>query len=83
MIGMRRIVSGAHGDGKRLAKLFGCSEQMVTYALHFKKNSLLARKIRKAAMERGGVDISAALSGMEGEVREVREVNGYRKDLKT
>jgi hypothetical protein len=29
---------------------------MVSYSLTFRKNSLLARKIRKAAVERGGID---------------------------
>jgi hypothetical protein len=46
----------SRGEGKKLAKLFGCTQQMVSYSLTFRKNSFLARKIRKAAMERGGFD---------------------------
>jgi hypothetical protein len=53
---MKRRIVIERGEGKQLAKLFECSEQMVYYSLCFKKNSLLARKIRKAALERGGLD---------------------------
>jgi hypothetical protein len=53
---MKRKIVIDRGEGKKLAKLFGCTAQMVSYSLTFRKNSLLARKIRKAALENGGID---------------------------
>lgn len=38
-----------------MMKLFGVTERMLTYALTYKKDSDLARRIRKCAIERGGV----------------------------
>jgi hypothetical protein len=48
---MKRRIVVERGDGRCLSEIFGCTVQMVTYSLSFKKNSLLARKIRKAALE--------------------------------
>jgi hypothetical protein len=59
---MKRKIVVETGECNELAKLFGCSLQMVSYSLNFKKNSLLARKIRAAAIKRGGVDISGLVS---------------------
>ena len=53
---MKRRIIVERGEIQQLVKLFGCTRQMVSYALTFRKNSLLARKIRKAAVERGGFD---------------------------
>ncbi len=53
---MKRRIVTERGEGKRLAELFGCTVQMVNYSLTFRKDSPLARKIRKAALERGGFD---------------------------
>jgi hypothetical protein len=47
------------GEIKAIAGLFRCTEQMVGAALNFRTNSFLARKIRKVATDRGGIDISA------------------------
>lgn len=53
----RRIVVG-RGDGVKIASIFGCTREMVSKSLNFKKNSLLARKIRKVAKEQyGGIEI--------------------------
>lgn len=42
-------------EGKKfLQKLFGCTHVMVWKALTFESDSDLARRIRKAALERGG-----------------------------
>ena len=60
----RRIVI-PHGAGRELARLFGCTQQTVCYALNFKKDSLLARRIRKAALERGGVDTGAVVKQLD------------------
>ena len=47
-----------HGEKKELIKIFGVSHVTVREALNGKLNSQLAIKIRKAAVERGGVEIS-------------------------
>lgn len=47
-------VRAKHGDGKRLAKVFGVTTVYVSQALTGKANSSLARKIRKAAVNNGG-----------------------------
>jgi hypothetical protein len=56
---MKRRIVVERGDVNEIAKILRCTRQMVTYSLAFKKNSLLARKIRKVAMERGGIDTGA------------------------
>ncbi|MBO5427994.1 MAG: hypothetical protein J5996_06175 [Prevotella sp.] len=53
----RRIVVG-RGDGLKLASTFNCTREMVSKALNFKKDSMLARKIRFVAKEQyGGIEI--------------------------
>lgn len=47
-----------HGDRRVIAKIFNVSEVTVRNALKFGTNSDLAKRIRKAAIERGGVEIS-------------------------
>ena len=44
-----------HGERKYLGKLFEVSQLTVRRALDGQTNTPLARKIRKAAIERGGV----------------------------
>lgn len=54
---MKRIVLD-YGKANMIAKTFKCSREMVSKALHFKKNSELARKIRYVAVkEYGGIEI--------------------------
>lgn len=50
----RRIIVVKHGEQKELAKLFKCTNVWVCQALKFKKDTPLTKKIRKAALERGG-----------------------------
>lgn len=59
---MKRRILTDRGEGNNLAKLFGCSPIMISNALTFKTNSILARRIRKAAIERGGIDIQEVLT---------------------
>lgn len=47
-----------HGEKKELIKIFKVSHVTVREALSGKLNTPLAIKIRKAAVERGGVEIS-------------------------
>ena len=54
---MKRIVLD-YGKANMIAKTFKCSREMVSKALHFKKNSELARKIRYVAVkEYGGIEV--------------------------
>lgn len=39
-----------------LRKIFQCTREMVWQALNYRSDSDLARKIRKAALERGGTE---------------------------
>lgn len=53
----RRIVI-SRGDGVKIASAFNCTREMVSKSLNFKKNSMLARKIRHVAKEQyGGIEI--------------------------
>ena len=53
----RRIVL-SHGDCVKIASSFKCTREMVSKALNFKKDSMLARKIRYVAKEQyGGIEI--------------------------
>lgn len=53
---MKKVIM-AHGERVQLAALFGVSTVTVRNALKFKWDSDLAKKIRKAAIERGGAEV--------------------------
>lgn len=44
-----------HGEVAKLARLFGIARKTVSEALNGQTNTDLARKIRKMAIDRGGV----------------------------
>ena len=44
---------------RKLERLFNVTKQMVSYSLHFKRDTLLARKIRRAALAGGGELVGA------------------------
>lgn len=53
----KRIVV-SHGDSKKIAVSMNCTCEMVSKALNFKKDSLLARRIRHVAKKQyGGIEI--------------------------
>lgn len=52
---MKKKIIVEHGEQMAIAKIMGCTPEMVCHSLAFRKESFLARKIRKVAMERGGV----------------------------
>ena len=55
---MKRKIVLDHGNATKIAKVMGCTREMVSKSLSFKKNSLLARKIRFVAKEQfGGVEV--------------------------
>ncbi|WP_294549608.1 ArsR family transcriptional regulator [uncultured Bacteroides sp.] len=51
---MKARIVVEYGEVSKIAGLLGCSPEMVTHSLAFRKNSKLARSIRKLALERGG-----------------------------
>lgn len=54
---MKRKIVVEHGEQLVIAKIMGCTKEMVCHSLAFRKNTLLAAKIRKVALERGGVEV--------------------------
>lgn len=52
---MKEILT-KRGEVKALRQIFGVSEPTVINALHGRYNTELTQKIRKAAIERGGVE---------------------------
>jgi hypothetical protein len=63
---MKRKIVVDTGEVKQIAHLQSCTEQMVYLSLRFKKNSPLARRIRKLALLRGGIDTDALVRANEG-----------------
>ena len=51
---MSRRICVTADDRRFIARAMGCTERMVFMALSYRKNSELALRIRKLAMERGG-----------------------------
>lgn len=47
----------SHGEKKELMRIFDICHVTVREALNGKSDTLLAKKIRKAAIERGGVKV--------------------------
>ena len=43
-----------HGNVKKLAETMGCTREMVSKSLNYKKDTTLARKIRHVALESFG-----------------------------
>lgn len=55
---MNRRIVVSRGDVQKIASSFKCTREMASKALNFKKNSMLARKIRHVAKEQyGGIEI--------------------------
>lgn len=54
---MKERIVTERGEINKLSTLMGCSREMVSHALAFRKNSKLARSIRKLAIERGGIKV--------------------------
>lgn len=51
---MKARIVVEYGEVSNIARLMGCSCEMVSHSLAFRKNSKLARSIRRIAIERGG-----------------------------
>jgi len=55
---MKRRIVLEKGQGKELARAFGCTPQTVCHAMNFRHDSELTRRIRKAAIEKGGIEVT-------------------------
>ena len=53
----KRIVL-EYGEAKRIAYLMNCTREMVSHRLKYRKDTKLAKAIRKMAIMRGGVEVS-------------------------
>lgn len=54
---MEERIIVARGNVSRIARLKNCSREMVSHSLAFRKNTRLARSIRKLALELGGIKV--------------------------
>lgn len=54
---MKRRIVVVRGEVKEIARLMGCTPDMVGHALAFRKNTSLAQRIRRMALLRGGIEI--------------------------
>lgn len=52
---MKKYISVPNETKRYLRTIFHCSKEMVWMALNFKSDSDLAKKIRKLALDKGGV----------------------------
>lgn len=55
---MKKKIVLEYGNIAKIAKVVGCTPEMVSKSVNFRKNSLLARKIRFVAVKHfGGVEV--------------------------
>lgn len=69
---MEKFIHITVSDREFLSKVFNCTKRMVYDAIHFRSETELARKIRKVALERGGIIM--ALSPV---VETLHDADGY------
>lgn len=69
---MRKKVVVEHGEVGEISRLMGCTRQMVNNSLTYRKDTDLARRIRKMAIMRGGKEV--CFGEPKREVKQ--EVNG-------
>lgn len=54
---MKRRIIVERGEISHIAQLMGCTREMVGHSLAFRKDTDLARRIRRLAILRGGIEI--------------------------
>lgn len=54
---MKKRIVVEHGEVKRIALLMNCTWEMVSHSLAYRKDTKLARAIRKMALMRGGIEV--------------------------
>ena len=59
MANMKKRIVLRRGDAMKVARRVGCTREMVSMSLNYRKDSVLARKIRFVAKEHyGGVEVN-------------------------
>ncbi len=54
---MKKRIIVEHGEVKRIALLMNCTYEMVSHSLAYRKDTKLAKAIRKMALMRGGIEV--------------------------
>lgn len=54
---MKKRIIVEHGEVKRIALLMNCTYEMVSHSLAYRKDTKLAKAIRKIALMRGGIEV--------------------------
>ena len=54
---MKKRIIVEHGEVKRIALLMNCTYEMVSHSPAYRKDTKLAKAIRKMALMRGGVKV--------------------------
>ena len=54
---MKRRIVVEYGEVKRIASLMNCTWEMVSHSLASRKDTKLAKAIRKMALMRGGIEV--------------------------
>lgn len=62
---MKKRIVVEYGEVKKIAELMGCSWVTVSYSLAYRKDTKLARAIRKMALMRGGIEVGDEPVNME------------------
>ena len=55
---MKKKIAVEHGEVSRIAHLMHCTREMVSHSLNYRKDTQLAKAIRKMAILRGGVEVN-------------------------
>lgn len=61
------------GEAREIAKLMGCSTATVSLALSYKLDSDMAKRVRKMALLRGGIEVEFKVTGRTGNERRAEE----------
>lgn len=58
---MKKRIVVEYGEVRRIALLMNCTYEMVSHSLAYRKDTKLARAIRKMALMRGGIEVGEEL----------------------
>lgn len=73
---MEKYISITQEQREFIIKAFGVTSRMVNYALSYRKDTALARRIRRLALERGGVRMVAV-----NEIECIHDADGVMTQL--
>lgn len=54
---MKKKIVVEHGEVNKIAYLMNCTREMVSHSLCYRKDTQLAKSIRKMAIMRGGMEV--------------------------